>query len=66
MRCWPSHFPTPSGFNVLPNAIVARIDGILSAAHRFAGQIPEDRLDDLLPRRPRSYRQLAYHVTSSK
>ena len=45
-----------------PNAIVARIDGILSAAHRFAGQIPEDRLDNLLPRRPRSYRQLAYHV----
>ncbi len=45
-----------------PVDMVARIDGILSAALRFTGQIAEDRLDAMLPGRPRSYRQLAYHV----
>jgi len=45
-----------------PEEMVARINGILSAAHRFASQIPEDKLDDMLPGRPRSYRQLAYHI----
>ncbi len=45
-----------------PEDMVARIDGILGAAHRFASQIPEDRLDTMLPGRPRSYRQLAYHI----
>ena len=45
-----------------PKVIVARIDGILSAAQRFIGQIPEDRLDHMPSVRPRSYRQLAYHV----
>ncbi len=45
-----------------PEEMVARINGILSAAHRFCGQIAEDDLDTMLPGRPRSYRQLAYHV----
>jgi hypothetical protein len=45
-----------------PKDMVARIDGILAAALRFARQIPEERLDDMLPGRPRSYRQLAFHV----
>ncbi len=45
-----------------PADMVARIDGILSAALRFTGQIAEDRLDAMLPGRPRSYRQLAYHI----
>ena len=44
-----------------PVEMIARINGILSAAQRFAGQIPEDELDTMLPGRPRSYRQLAYH-----
>ena len=39
-----------------------RINGILSGARRFAKQIPEHKLDDMLPDRPRSYRQLAYHI----
>ena len=34
----------------------------LDAAGRYLAQIPEDRLDELLPGRPRSYRQLVYHV----
>jgi hypothetical protein len=52
-----------SGHEMLsPKDMVARIDGILAAALRFARQIPEERLDDMLPGRPRSYRQLAFHV----
>jgi hypothetical protein len=45
-----------------PEELVTRISRILSAAHRFLGQIPEDKLDDMLPGRPRSYRELAYHI----
>jgi len=42
--------------------MVDQIDGILAGARRLAVQIPEDPLDDMLSGRPRSYRQLAYHV----
>ncbi len=45
-----------------PEEMVVRIKGILSAAHRFTRQIPEEDLDTMLPGRPRSYRQLAYHI----
>ena len=45
-----------------PEDMVARIDGILAGARRFAAQIPEEALDTLLPDRPRTYRQLAYHI----
>ncbi len=45
-----------------PEEMLVRINAILGAAHRFAGQIPADQLDTLLPGRPRSYRQLAYHI----
>jgi len=45
-----------------PDELRDRIDGILAAAQRFAAQLPEDRLDDMLPDRPRSFRELAYHV----
>ena len=52
-----------SGHDMLgPADMLQRINGILSGARRFAKQIPEDKLDDMLPGRPRSYRQLAYHV----
>lgn len=52
-----------SGHTMLePDVLVKRIDTILEAAHRFAGQIPPEELDTLLPGRPRSYRQLVYHV----
>ena len=51
------------GYKMLkPADMLARIDAILGAAHRFAGQIPAGQLDTLLPGRPRSYRQLAYHI----
>ncbi len=45
-----------------PEEMVARIAGILAGARRLAAQIPEHRLDDMLSGRPRTYRQLAYHV----
>lgn len=52
-----------SGHKMLsPEKMVSRIDGILDGALRFARQIPEEKLDDMLPGRPRSYRQLAYHI----
>ena len=45
-----------------PDDMVKRVDGILAGAQRFLRQIPEDKLDAMLPNRPRSYRQLAYHI----
>lgn len=45
-----------------PDELARRIGVILPSAHRFLGQIPEQRLHDQLPGRPRSYLQLAYHL----
>lgn len=52
-----------SGHNMLPpETLRDRIDGILAGARRFAAQLPEDRLGDMLPDRPRSFAELAYHI----
>lgn len=40
----------------------ARLMAIQGAARRLFAQIPDDRTGDLLPNRPRSYAQLAYHI----
>ena len=45
-----------------PGDIVTRINTILAAAGRYLAQIPEAQLDTMLPHRPRSYRQLSYHI----
>ncbi|HEY5678527.1 MAG TPA: glutaredoxin family protein, partial [Pseudomonadales bacterium] len=45
-----------------PAQMVDRVLTILDAAHRYLAQIPEEKLDIVLPGRPRSYRQLCYHV----
>ena len=45
-----------------PEAMVGKVTMILDAAQRYLRQIPDDRLDEVLPGRPRSYRQLVYHV----
>jgi hypothetical protein len=45
-----------------PREIVIRIKTILTAAGRYLAQIPEAQLDTMLPHRPRSYRQLSYHI----
>ncbi len=51
------------GHEMLPPAqMLERLNGILAGARRFAAQIPEDVIDTMLPDRPRSYRELAYHI----
>jgi glutaredoxin len=51
------------GTPILPPAeLVRRLTIIQSAAQRYLRQIPDDRLGDMLPNRPRSYSQLCYHI----
>ena len=45
-----------------PQVMADKIKSINYFAREFLDQIPEDKLDTLLPGRPRSYRQLVYHV----
>ena len=45
-----------------PKIMAEKIKSINFFARDFLDQIPEDKLDTLLPGRPRSYRQLVYHV----
>jgi len=45
-----------------PSELKARIDGILAGAIRFSAQLPEAHLGDMLPNRPRSFRDLASHI----
>lgn len=48
---------------ILPVAeLERRLQLILTAAQRYAGQLPDASLDRLLPNRPRSYATLAYHI----
>ena len=45
-----------------PEALKDKVLMILDGAARYLEQIPDDQLDVILLGRPRSYRQLAYHV----
>ena len=45
-----------------PAELVSRLTTIQAAAQRYLRQIPEERLGDILPNRPRSYGQLVYHI----
>jgi glutaredoxin len=45
-----------------PETLKDRIDTILDGAIRFSAQLPEAHLGDMLPNRPRSFRDLASHV----
>jgi len=45
-----------------PAELAERVQMLLSTAQRLTAQIPENRLDALLPDRPRSYRQLVSHI----
>ena len=47
-----------------PDALKSRLDLFQSAARRFLGQLPDEKLASLLPNRPRSYASLAYHIFS--
>jgi hypothetical protein len=51
------------GAQMLPPAqLAARLVTIQDAAQRLFAQIPDRELSRLLPHRPRSYAQLAYHI----
>jgi len=51
------------GAQILPPAeLVARLVTIQQAAQRLFAQIPDEALGRMLPHRPRSYAQLAYHI----
>lgn len=51
------------GHTMLPPAeMMVRLNGILDGARRFAAQLPENVLETLLPDRPRTYGELAYHI----
>ena len=45
-----------------PEALATRLDRILETAARLTRQMPDERLEDLLPNRPRSWRVLMHHV----
>lgn len=45
-----------------PVTLYERGNNLLSAARRYVLQIPDGRLDDQIPHRPRSYKQLAFHA----
>ena len=45
-----------------PDELAERFDGILETAIRLVGQVPNDRLADELPNRPRAWRVLMHHV----
>ena len=45
-----------------PDELIARLDQILAAAVRYLGQLPGSRVDDRLPGRNRSWRDLGYHL----
>lgn len=55
-------FPWSGHDMLLPDVMHSRLNGILAGARRFAAQIPENELDTLLPDRPRTYRELSYHI----
>jgi glutaredoxin len=45
-----------------PAELMRRLGEIQGAARRFLGQLPDEKLNNLLPNRPRTYAQLSYHI----
>ena len=45
-----------------PAELHGRYDHVLGTAIRLVRQMPDDRLEDQLPHRPRSYRMLMHHI----
>ena len=45
-----------------PGELVQRLDWVLAAAQRYIRQLPDSQMLAELPGRPRSYRQLTYHI----
>ena len=45
-----------------PAMLVNKLDMVISGAQRFIRQVPAERLDDMLPGRPRAFRDLFFHI----
>jgi hypothetical protein len=45
-----------------PEELVGKINHVLGAAKRYVRQIPDDKLDQKLPNRNRTYRELGHHI----
>lgn len=50
------------GPELTPEQLAERLQLILATAARLARQVPDERRDDQWPGRPRSIRELAYHI----
>ena len=54
--------PDDTAPELAPEALARRLDRILETAVRLTRQMPDERLEDRLPNRPRSWRVLMHHV----
>ena len=54
--------PDDTAPELSPAELAAKLDRILETAVRLTRQMPDERLKDLLPNRPRSWRVLMHHV----
>jgi DinB family len=51
-----------TGAALSPAELHARCDHVLETAIRLVRQMPDDKIEDQLPHRPRSYRMLMHHI----
>ena len=54
--------PDDTAPELSPAALAAKLDRVLETAVRLTRQMPDERLEDVLPNRPRSWRVLMHHV----
>ena len=54
--------PDDTAPELSPEELATRLDRIIETAVRLTRQVPDERLEDLLPNRPRSWRVLMHHV----
>ena len=54
--------PDDTAPELSPAELAEKLDRILETAVRLTRQMPDERLEDLLPNRPRSWRVLMHHV----
>ena len=54
--------PDDTAPELSPAELAAKLDMIFDTAVRLTRQMPDERLEDLLPNRPRSWRVLMHHV----
>ena len=54
--------PDDTAPELTPAELATKLDRILETAVRLTRQVPDERLEDILPNRPRSWRVLMHHV----